>query len=81
MALIFLRSIAQSVEQGGYAMKESQTDLTLLVQARAAAIGLDLSDRCLPGVLTNTELLGQYADLLNRHVFSDECEPAFEYVP
>ncbi len=55
--------------------------MTLLVQARAAAIDLDLSDRCLPSVLTNTELLGHYADLLNRHVFSDECEPAFEYVP
>lgn len=62
-------------------MKESHTDTTLLVQARAAAIGLDLSACCLPGVVTNTDLLSQYAYLLNHHVFSDECEPAFEYVP
>jgi hypothetical protein len=35
----------------------------------------------LAGVIANTALLDQYAALLDRHAFEDDCEPAFGYAP
>ncbi|MBO1325449.1 DUF4089 domain-containing protein [Acetobacter sp. TBRC 12305] len=57
-------------------------DATLaLVQARAAALGLVLPEACLPGIVSNTDLLGHYTALLEQVALPDLCEPAGEYTP
>ncbi|MCH4143964.1 DUF4089 domain-containing protein [Acetobacter peroxydans] len=52
-----------------------------IIRAQAAALGLELTDAQLPGVLDNAALLARYAALVNAVPLPDTCEPAFEYTP
>lgn len=52
------------------------------INVYAQNIGLELSEEFLPGVLSNTELLNNYAKLLENQPLSEtDDEPAYEYVP